>query len=273
MIIHLSKYTLEGHARQFLVYSTQFSHTGLPDYAQLPYNRSMNPASSLYQLQQTDTKLKSIDQRIAEIRKTISGDKRVLAAQQAIKKTVQQTLKAQQALRTIEEKAKEVRDKLETSNAKLYGGRITNPKELQDIQLDVAASKKRLAALEDKQLTAMIGLEEAETAQSAAENLLQQTEAQTLTDHASLNGELSQLTKTRDRLLSERDAISGSIEPSHLDIYDQLIKTKFGTAVIPLEDDTCTACGATIRSATLQAARSPKEITFCPTCKRIIFAG
>jgi len=233
----------------------------------------MNPASSLYQLQQTDTQINAADQRIAEIKKTISGDKRILAAKQSIKKTSQQVLKAKQALRTIEEKAKEIRVKLETSNAKLYGGRITNPKELQDIQLDVAASKKRLVDLEDKQLTAMIDLEEAEGAQSAAENKLQQTEAQTLTDHASLNGELTQLNKTRDRLLSERNAIAGSIDAVHIDIYDKLIKDKFGTAVVPLEDDTCTACGATIRSSTLQAARSPKEITFCPTCKRIIFAG
>ncbi|MDX9865782.1 MAG: hypothetical protein RBT34_13345 [Anaerolineaceae bacterium] len=233
----------------------------------------MNPASSLYQLQQTDTNIQQTEQRIAEINKTISGDKRVLAAQQTIKKAAQQVLKAQQALRTIEEKAKEVRIKLETSNAKLYGGRITNPKELQDLQLDAAASKKRLAALEDEQLTAMIALEETETSLAAAERKLKQTEAQTLTDHASLNGELNQLTSTRDRLLSERNAIAGSIEPAHMKVYDDLIKAKFGTAVVPLEEDTCTACGATIRAATLQSARSPKEITFCPTCKRIIFAG
>jgi uncharacterized protein len=233
----------------------------------------MNPASSLYQLQQTDTKIKVADDRIAAIKKTISGDKRILAAQQAIKKAAQQVLKAQQALRTIEEKAKAVRVKLETSNAKLYGGRITNPKELQDIQLAVASSKKRLSIYEDEQLTAMIELENAESAHTAAEQSLGQTETQTLSDHASLTGELTQLNKTRDRLLSERSAITGPIDPAHIDIYDKLIRTKYGTAVVPLEDDTCTACGATIRSATLQAARSPKEITFCPTCKRIIFAG
>ena len=233
----------------------------------------MNPASSLFQLQQKDTKIKAAEDHIAAIKKTISGDKRILAAQQAIKKAAQQVLKAQQALRTIEEKAKAVRAKLDTSNAKLYGGRITNPKELQDIQLDVASSKKRLSVFEDEQLTAMIALEEAEATQAAAEQKLEQTEAQTLTDHASLNGELTQLTKTRDRLLSERNAIIGPIDPAHIVIYDKLIKTKYGTAVVPLEDDTCTACGATIRLATLQAARSPKEITFCPTCKRIIFAG
>ena len=90
------------------------------------------------------------------------------------KKAAQQVLKAQQALRTIEEKAKAVRVKLETSNAKLYGGRITNPKELQDIQLDVASSKRRLSAFEDEQLTAMIALEEAEAAQAAAEQSLEQ---------------------------------------------------------------------------------------------------
>ena len=233
----------------------------------------MNPASSLYQLQQTDTNIMTAEQRIAEIKKTISADKRILAAKQDIKKAAQKVLKAQQALRTIEEKAKEVRIKLETSNAKLYGGRITNPKELQDLQLDVAASKKRLSDLEDKQLTAMMNLEEAEANQAAAEKNLQQTEAQTLTDHASLNGELTQINKTRERLLAERNAIAGSIESVHIEIYDKLIKDKSGIAVSALEDDTCAACGATIRSSTLQAARSPKEITFCPTCKRIIFAG
>lgn len=233
----------------------------------------MNPASSLYQLQKTDTEIKKSDQRIAVINKTISNDKRILSAQQAVKSASQNVLKAQQALRTIEEKSKEVRIKLESSNAKLYDGRITNPKELQDLQLDVASNKKRLAAFEDKQLQAMIGLEEAEEAKEGAERHLEQTEAQTLTDHASLQGELSLLTKTRVRLLSERNVIIGSMDSRHIDIYDQLIKKKHGTAVTPIEDNTCATCGSTLRSATLQAARSPKEITFCPSCKRILFAG
>lgn len=233
----------------------------------------MNPASSLYQLQQTDTKIKKADQRIAEIQKTINGDKRVLAAKQAVKQAAESSLKARQALRTAEEKTKAVRIKLETSNAKLYSGRITNPKELQDIQQNIASSKKRLAALEDNQLTAMIGLEEAQATHENAEHTLKQVEAQTLTEHASLNGELTQLNKNRKRLLSERSAILGPIAPAHVEIYTKLLKTKYGTAVSHIEDNMCAACGATIRSATLQAAKSPKEITFCPSCKRILFAG
>jgi predicted nucleic acid-binding Zn-ribbon protein len=139
--------------------------------------------------------------------------------------------------------------------------------------MDVASNKKRLAAFEDEQFTAMIAVETAEKQQKSAEDHLKQTRADTLADQSSLRGEYSRLTKKRERLLSEREVIMGSIEPDHIEMYNDLIKSKSGIAVTAIDEDTCAACGSSLRSATLQAARSPKEITVCPFCKRILYAG
>lgn len=247
----------------------------LPDSEHLPYNACMNPCSTLYQLQKFDSELKLVEQRLTAIQKAISTDRRVQTAQQDLQTAAQELFKMELALRTAEENVKEVRIKIQTSEAKLYSGRISNPKELQDIQMEVAANKKRLSALEDDQLTAMFALEKAEETHQLRETNLTQTKADTMSDQASLRGEHSQLMKTRERLLSERQVITGSLEQAHLEIYDHLIKTKYGLAVTPIEDDTCVACGSTLRSDILQAARSPKEkeITFCPSCKRILYAG
>jgi len=233
----------------------------------------MNPASSLYQLQILDTEIKRVETRLTAIQREINGDRRVQSAQEELQQAVQNLRKAQQNLRSIEEKVKEVRDKIQTSDAKLYSGRITNPKELQDLQMDVASNKKRLAAFEDEQLTAMILLEETETTHKLADQGIIQSKADALSDQATLRGEYSQLMKSRERLLSEREVIVGSISPELIRMYDQLIKNKSGSAVTPVEDDACVACGTALQSSTLQAARSPKEITFCPFCKRILFAG
>lgn len=233
----------------------------------------MNPASSLYQLQKIDSVIHKAKKRIAAIQQEINGDRRVQRAQQAEKAAVQTLMKTQQHLRGTEEKVKEMRIKIETSNGKLYGGRITNPKELQDIQLEIASCKKRMAQLEEEQLSAMIQLEEAESQKHLAEKNLQLATSDLLSEQAVLRGEHNKLTKTLQRLLSERDVIVGSIAQDYIDIYDELLKSKHGTAVAIVEDNACAACGSTLQSATLQAAKSPKEITFCPFCKRILYAG
>lgn len=233
----------------------------------------MNPASSLYQLQILDTEIKRLETRLSAIQREINGDRRVQSAQDELQQAVQTMRKAQQSLRTIEEQVKEVRIKIQSSDSNLYSGRITNPKELQDLQMEIASNKKRLSTFEDEQLTAMIHLEEAEAAHQQAERDLSQSKADALSDQAALRGEYTRLMKSRERLLSERNVIIGSISNEFVILYDNLIKTKSGLAVTPVEDDACVACGTALQSSTLQAARSPKEITFCPFCKRVLFAG
>ena len=55
------------------------------------------------------------------------------------------------------------------AEASLYGGHVQNPKELQDLQKDVASLKRHLETLEERELEAMEAAENAEKDFAAAE--------------------------------------------------------------------------------------------------------
>lgn len=233
----------------------------------------MNQASQLYQIQRMDNELGQIELRLIEIQREIDSDTSLRAAEERVKLARQKLLNAQRNLQNVEEKVESIQLKISTSESGLYGGKIRNPKELQDLQNEISALKRRLSALEDEQLEGMLALEAAEKDFQEAQALFTQAQSNFATQKAALMGEQSQLMKTKERLQTERNAAAGSILPENLKIYEQLRAQKRGLAIALIEDDSCSSCGFAVRPAERQRARSSHQIVYCSSCGRILFAG
>lgn len=233
----------------------------------------MNEAFHLSRLQRIDTQLDQISQRMAEISRLLENNENVKSAEarvQAAGKTVDQ---AGAALKKLEDAVQGVRMKMELSEKALYGGKVRNPKELQDLQAEIASLKRHLATLEDQQLEAMLALEDAESQHQSVSDELAKTVAAFTSQSASLVGERSKLKKDEERLQAERGAITAQVPPALIENYDQLRKQKRGVAVALIVEGSCTACGSELPPAEWQAARSPHRITYCSSCGRILYAG
>ncbi len=233
----------------------------------------MNQAALLFQYQVVDSEIERLQARIAEIDAAIAADQQIAHAEQVLADSRKAHQHAALVLRAAEENVKSLQIKISTSEANLYGGRIKNPKELQDLQTEIASLKKRLAAVEDEQLTAMVNLEEAELGEKKASENLILARGQVASRNAEMLGEKEQAEQKISRLSTERNAHLTSLDPSSLEIYRTLRKQKRGVAVVSAADGACSACGAELRPAELQAARSPQGLAYCSTCGRILYAG
>lgn len=233
----------------------------------------MSQTFHLYQLQKIDSQLDQIDIRLGEIERVLSQDQRVQQANQHLQ-TAQSTLKqARQALQIAEANVKARQIKIEQSESILYGSINRSPKELQDLQNEIASLKRNLNALENEQLEAMIAFEEAEQAVQLAEKLLSESQALVSSQNAALNGEREQLLKNRQRLQTERQAVQPQIQSINLETYQRLRQQKKGLAIAQVEDESCAVCGGSLTPAECQAARSPQKIVHCPSCGRILYKG
>lgn len=245
----------------------------------LPYPGSpsiiegMNQVLHLFQLQKIDSQLDQISHRLKEIQTILNSDKTLQDAENALAQARQEHYQTHQTLRAIEEKAQSHRIKMETSEAALYGGKIRNPKELQDLQNEIASLKRLIGQLEDQQLEAMVTLETAEASKKAAEENLIQTQSALATRQAGLLGEKHQHERQQEILSTERNACMTQITSESLAIYHKLREQKRGLAISLIEDGACKACGSSLRPAELQSARSPHNIVFCSSCGRIVYAG
>jgi uncharacterized protein len=234
---------------------------------------NMNQSSQLFQVQKIDTALDQTNARLSEIARILESDKSVQTAQERVSSATHHLHLARRSLTSIEDAVQAVQIKTQTSEASLYGGKIRNPKELQDLQVEIAALKRRTASLEDEQLEAMLVVEDAESELTEANKNLTKVKAVFAGQQSSLIGEQSQLTKIAERLQSERNATIQSILPENINLYERLRKQKRGLAVVLIEDDTCSGCGSSIRPAERQLARSPSQMLPCSSCGRILYAG
>lgn len=237
------------------------------------YNLIMSQSFHLYQLQKIDTQLDQGAIRIQEISVLIESDHRI-ANQQAIIDEATRILNIEQShLKRLENEVNAKRVKLEQSESSLYGGKVRVPKELQDLQSEVASLKRSLAGLEDQQLEAMLKVEEAQAVLDSARHTLISVQALVASETAALAGERSLLENLQERLLKERNAVLPQITLSFQEDYERLRKNKRGMAVAALQDEACSGCGTQLTPADRQYARSPNQTYRCPSCGRFIYAG
>jgi predicted nucleic acid-binding Zn-ribbon protein len=233
----------------------------------------MSQSSNLFRLQQIDSQIDQIRTRIAEIEKILTQDEELQQAQSALDGANQALSEQQKLLRHAEDEVKTVKLKLEQTEASLYGGKVRNPKELQDLQAESAALKRHLATLEDRELEAMLSLETAEDQASASGTELIAVQSRLAGQFALLNGEKSSLTERLDRLETDRQVAAGMLAGEALTIYEQLRKQRRGIAVAKAVDRSCSACGSALSPSLIQQALSAAVLVRCPTCGRIIYPG
>jgi predicted nucleic acid-binding Zn-ribbon protein len=233
----------------------------------------MSNPSSLHRLQEVDQALDRARSRLQEIAETLADQTELEHRKEALEAAEAQLQEARTANKSAEHSAASQRAKIEDTEKKLYGGTITNPKELEDLQQESESLKRHLSTLDDRLLECMVALEEAESAHAAVSQLLADAEQDRVQLEAELGGERTQLEEEVGRLETEKEGCLASVSDEDLDIYEKLRKTKGGLVVSLMQDGCCSACGMTIPPAKQQAVRGMTELIFCSQCGRILYAG
>jgi predicted nucleic acid-binding Zn-ribbon protein len=233
----------------------------------------MSAALGLYRLQQVDSQIDQIQARLRTIQQTLENDVELRAANERLATGEANHKEAERALRLSESEVEKQRLKIEQTEASLYGGRVQNPKELQDLQKDVVSLKRHLETLEERELEAMIAAETTEKDLQTARAELERVQSNLKEQNRDLTGEAETLRKHLERLHSERQAVVTDIANQALGTYEQLRKQKRGLAITTINDNSCEACGTTLTASQQQNARSTSQLFHCPTCGRILYAN
>lgn len=233
----------------------------------------MSAALGLYRLQQVDSQIDQIQARLKAIQQTLENDVVLRAANEKLMSADGKHKDAERALKLSESEVEKQQIKIQQTEASLYGGKVHNPKELQDLQKDIISLKRYLETLEERQLEAMFGAENAEKDLQTAKADLERVQSNLKEQNKDLTKESETLRKDLERLNSERQAVVTDIAIQTLNVYDQLRKQKRGIAITTIADNSCEACGTTLTPSQQQTARSTSQLFHCPTCGRILFAN
>jgi len=231
----------------------------------------MNETFNLYRLQQLDTQRLQRLKRIKRIDQIIASDIAVQKAQKRIDLAQVQHTEKEGVLEDYINQVSEKTLKLKQTQAKLFSGKISATKELQDLQAESEALTRTIRTLEDKQLDAIHQVEitqaELDDARLAMKNLLNEQ----ATENSVLLGEREKLRLQLPKINSQREALRTQIDDSLLDEYSAIFKNKGGIAVAEVLEGSCKACGFDLSPTDLQQAANPGVIVKCKGCGRILY--
>ncbi len=107
----------------------------------------MSQTLSLYRLQQVDNKLDRIQVRLKDIHQLMTDNAELNQARDLSESADGHFFSTTQMLKVAEQDVQEQRVKIEQTEFSLYSGKNHSPKELIDLQNDVAAQKRQLVEI------------------------------------------------------------------------------------------------------------------------------
>jgi len=233
----------------------------------------MSASLGLHRLQQVDRQIDHARSQLDNIRQTLENDAELRESLKQLETAQADHHRAHHALKNSEAEVQALKIKIEQAESSLYGGKVQNPKELQDLQKEIASLKKHLATLEERELEAMIKAEDTDNDLQNTKTKLELIQARLGSEHKKLNADQSALAIKLEELAEEREATLAPIESAMIQIYENLRQHKKGVAVAEISDNSCASCGATITASLQQNARSQKQLANCPSCGRILYAN
>ncbi len=229
----------------------------------------MSVVRQLYQLQEIDLKLESNEQAQNRIASQLGESQEIARVKTRLAAEQQRLEDLSHQQHSAEWEIDDLTTKLTATEQKLYGGKITNPKELANFQREVSELRARRAQLEDKTLEIMDQVELTSASVTTLTAELKRLETEWHSQQQQLSTDLKQLKTTHTNLEHNREKLSAEIDPQAIEVYHGLRKQR-GTAVAKVEQGMCRGCQIALPTTELQQARSGSLVR-CSSCGRILF--
>jgi uncharacterized protein len=164
-----------------------------------------------------------------------------------------------------------LRAKSDQSNATLYGGTVTNPRQLEALQEEITSIGRRVTQLEDQELELMEATEpvEAELAELSARRAALDERAIEL--RAAIAEAESAIDAELAEVRAERDKLASHVDPDLLAEYASL-RGRSGIGIARLVGGSCQACHLSLSAIEVDRIKhlDPDVAVHCEECGRLL---
>ncbi len=221
-------------------------------------------------LQDRDRRLLAIAKDLAKLPKDQERARDKLKGDQA------HLAQAQHALKEAELRVKKIELDAETRRTTIK--RLKNQQfetrkndEFQALAHEITRYEQDVDAYETRELEAMVEADAFREAVHIAEKQLSTTEAQVKEELARLQQRHQILLDQQREVEVDRATCAQAVPSEILPLYQKLMKSKDGLAVVALKDQLCDGCHMKVVAGTMIKVQTAKEITQCENCGRILY--
>ena len=229
----------------------------------------------LYELQQLDL-LRAEKQKIFDALRAEIADESSLRQARARFENIQAQYTSRNALRRDAQLAVEqIEAREEIVQNRLYGGAVTNPRELEAFQEEQTMLSRQKSEAEDLLLERMVDAEETQEALASAQETLAALEEQRSLRVPELRRQGRAISDEIQDLNRRRDEMLPQFPPQVLSTYETLLASRDGQAVSRVEAgrgrDVCETCRVALPRSDTQRLRTGESLVQCNNCRRILY--
>ncbi len=232
----------------------------------------MSRVSVLWELQQTDSKIDTLNTSITNIDRNLADTSAIEASRQATAEAEKNYVTARSKQRELEATAQQQEGHANDLEQKLYGGQIKGQKEMASAQTEIATYRQRKKETDDATVEAMVVLEGAEKAFKEAKEKGAATEAEWDRATKAYREERIRLESESGNLKIEREKRAKMVMPPDMPVYEKIRQQRAGVAVAEvLNGKTCGKCRVELPMAKQREIKGGNQIVNCPSCGRILY--
>lgn len=235
----------------------------------------MSVLEQLLHLQELDTVVDQLRHRRdhlperAELEEIASAEKDLSSRRSEVSGRRDELAREQKRL---EDEVALVEEKRRDTDAKLYGGSVTSPRELQSLQDEVGALARRQSTLEDEQLEIMTAVEPLDETLASLDAEEQALDTRRGEVERALAGAESEIDTELEGVTAERDTTAASLPADTLADYETKRRQLGGVAVARLVGTSCGGCHLTLSAVEIdRIKRLPPDVpAVCEECGRML---
>jgi uncharacterized protein len=233
----------------------------------------MSTVADLWALQTTDLAAEATRQRLVDLEKQLGESEELTAARAAVAEAEAEVERCQANQQALDQQLKQLTGQLRAAERDLMSGRVRIARELEGMEANVIALRRRREALEADALGAMMELETWQAETEARRSRQASSEAAHLARQQAIKREAAQRIAELKELSARLNQQWEAVPPTDRDLYKNLRSRKGGRAVAREQGGSCQACGIMLPTGAVQAVHSGSQRVFCPGCRRLLLAG
>lgn len=226
---------------------------------------------ALLELQSLDTEIGKLQQEQEALDR---GDRveRALAIRQA---RLTQAERRYQGLqieqRSAELELKGLEAKKHEESQRLYSGKVTAPRELQSIEMEIAMLERQRQRLDENLLKRMDEIEAARKVVEAATAAVDEAQKALKIVRRRYEKEAARIEGELGKLVPRRKRIAKSLEPEVLQRYDSIRRRQHNIGAVRIENLACGGCRMKVGGALMRRVVAGEQYVYCESCSRFLF--
>jgi len=226
----------------------------------------------LLELQKIDIDIDEEEKKKRNLPLMIEGiNKEIQGLKDSLKNKNENYKNLQIKLKRIELDLTEKSNKISKHQEDLYGGKITDIKELKQIQKVIAHYKKDKDSIEEKILDLMEEMEDINKSINNFSENLKEKEKQFKKRKEEIDSAMLVIENNINSLNINRKGILSKLTDARLlKEYERLRKEKGGKAIIKVDGSVCPGCYLDLPSDAIYQLKKNRKMIICPNCSRIL---